>query len=336
MASLVIMTGLAVAGCATGAPNPVGSPGASAQATPTGASRTVSSGRPLAPLTGLPVASAKDAARPAVALDVAGTNPQGLAAADVVFEEAASPVRYIAIYQSREATGVGPITSTQPTDRTALAVLHPLIGYNGAAVPYFITLLDKAKITDVSYSRRPSLYASGGAGLTTSTQAIWGAASGATAPPPLFSYRGTGPAGGPLAGRESRPTRVTVAIPGLGTQDWVFSQKADRWLLTAGGPKVQAANLVVQMVRYKQITASHRLGIVVQSAQVIGSGKAEVFSGSTSGGSGGTAATGTWSKPHTSDLTNYFDTSGAPMAFLPGPTWIILAPPGTHVSTGGA
>ena len=49
-----------------------------------------------------------------------------------------------------------------------------------------------------------------------------------------------------------------------------------------------------------------------------------------------TAATGTWSKPHTSDLTNYFDTSGAPMAFLPGPTWIILAPPGTHVSTGGA
>jgi hypothetical protein len=336
MASLVTMTGLAVAGCALGAPNPVGGAGASARATPSGAPRTVSSGRPLAPLTGLPAASAKDAARPAVALDVAGTSPQGLAAADVVFEEATSPVRYVAIYQSREATGVGPITSTQPTDRTALAVLHPLIGYNGAAAPYFINLLDKAKITDVSYSGHPSLYASVAAGLTTSTRAISGAASGATAPPPLFSYRGTGAAGGSLAGRESRRTRVSVAIPGLGTQDWVFSQKADRWLLTAGGPKVQAANLVVQMVSYKQITVSHRLGIVVPSAQVIGSGKAEVFSGSTSGGSGGTAAAGTWSKPRTRDLTNYFDTSGAPMAFLPGPTWIILAPPATHVSTGGS
>ena len=335
MTSLVTMTALAVAGCAQGAPNPVGASGTSARPS-TAAPRTVSSSGPPAPLTGLPVASAKDAARPAVALDVAGTNPQGLTAADLVFEEATSPVRYIAVYQSREATGVGPITSTQPTDRAALSVLHPLIGYNGAAAVYFITLLDKAKITDVSYSRHPSLYTSAAAGLTTSTRAISGAASGASAPPPLFSYRGTGSAGGALAGSQARRSSVSVTIPGLGTQDWVFSQKADRWQLTSNGPKVQAANLVIQMVPYKQITVSHRLGIVVPSAQVIGSGKAEVLSGSTSGGSGGTFATGTWSKPRIADLTNYFDTSGAPMAFLPGPTWIILAPPATDVRTGGS
>ena len=333
MTSLVTMTGLAVAGCAQGAPDPLGASGASARAS-TAAPRTVSSSRPLAPLTGLPVASAKDAARPAVALDVAGTNPQGLTAADLVFEEATSPVRYIAVYQSREASGVGPITSTQPTDRAALSVLHPLIGYNGAAAPYFINLLDKAKVTDVSYTGHSSLYTSAAAGLTASTRAISGAASDASAPPPLFSYRGAG--SGALAGSESRHSSVNVTIPGLGTQDWVFSQKADRWQLTANGPKVEVANLVVQMVPYKQITVSHRLGIVVPSAQVIGSGKAEVFSGSTSGGSGGTVATGTWSKPRIGDLTNYFDTSGAPMAFLPGPTWIILAPPATDISTGGS
>lgn len=336
MASLVTITGLTMAGCAKGAPDPVGTAGAPAQATPSAPTpRTAGSGRVLAPLTGLPVASAKDAARPAVALDIAGPDPRGLSAADVVFEEAASPVRYIAVYQSREASGVGPITATQPTDRAALAVLHPLIGYDGAAAPYFIKLLDKTKITDVSDSRHPALYTSAAGGLTTSTRAIGGAVSGVSAPPPLFSYRGS-EAGDTLAGSESRRSSVSVTIPGLGTQDWVFDQKADRWLLTRDGPKVQTANLVIQTVPYKQIHVSRRLGTLVPSAQVIGAGKAEVFSGSTSGGSGGTAATGTWSKPRASDLTNYFDTSGAPMAFLPGPTWIILAPSATHVSTGGS
>jgi Protein of unknown function (DUF3048) C-terminal domain/Protein of unknown function (DUF3048) N-terminal domain len=338
MAGLVIMTGLAMAGCGQGAPDPVGAGGALAQATSSGAAqspRTVSSSRPLAPLTGLPVASSADAARPAVALDVAGPSPRGLAAADVVFEEATSPVRYIAVYQSREAAGVGPITTTQPTDRAALAVLHPLIGYDGAAAPYFVKLLDSTKIIDVGYAGHSSLYTPAAAGPTTSTRAIARAAPGATAPPPLFSYRDTGVAGGALADRESRRTSVSVTVPGLGSQDWVFNQKADRWLLTGGGPKVQAANLVIQTVQYKQIKVSPRLGVFVPSALVIGAGKAEVFSGSTSGGSGGTAAAGTWSKPRLTDLTNYFGSSGAPMAFLPGPTWIILAPSATHVSTAG-
>src|SRR5215831_148116 len=104
---VAILTGLAVTGCGNGPPSPVGTVGASsAPATPGGRSSSgnVSAGRPLAPLTGLPVPSSADAARPAVALDVAGGNPHGLTAADVVLEEFASPVRYIAIYQSRQAS----------------------------------------------------------------------------------------------------------------------------------------------------------------------------------------------------------------------------------------
>jgi hypothetical protein len=291
---------------------------------------------PLAPLTGLPVAKAADAARPAVALDLAAGSLRALGSADVVFEEIASPVRYIAVYQSKEASNIGPIAATQPTDRGALDVLHPLLGYDGAVAAYFVRLLDKTKIIDVGFSTHPALYATTAAGLTTSTRVIARAVTGDVAPPPLFYYRGTGPVGGTLAtSGQSRHTSVSVTIPGAGTQDWRFDQRSDRWTLRKGGPPVQVANLVVQMVPYKQININRRRGIVVQAAEVTGSGRAEVFSGSASGGTGGTAAAGTWSKPHLDELTNYFDSGGGLMAFQPGPTWVILAPPGTRVTTSG-
>jgi hypothetical protein len=334
------VAGLAVAGCAQRLPSPVGTAGAPlAAVTPSGGASAhhAGSSRPLAPLTGLPVASSADAARPAVALDISGRNPRGLTSADVVFEEIASPVRYIAVYQSKQASGVGPIAPTQPTDRAALAVLHPLLGYDGAAARYFITLLDKTKITDVSFSRDSALYRSTAAGLTTSTRALLRRAGGDTAPQPLFYYRGTGAAGSTLASSsESRHSSASVTIPGLGTQDWTFDQHTDLWRLTKGGPAVAVANVVVQTVRYKRVEVSPRHGIVVPSAEVTGTGPAEVFSASSRGGSGGTIAAGSWSKPRVSDLTNYFDSSGAPMAFQPGPTWVILAPPGTRIKTAGA
>src|SRR5579859_383725 len=294
-AGLAVVAGLVVVGCAR-VPSPVGAaaPPASPGARP---SSGASAARSIAPLTGLPAASSADAARPAVALDVAGPSPSGLGPADVVFEEITSPVRYIAIYQSRDASGVGPITTTQPTDRAALAVLRPVIGYDGAAAPYFIKLLDKAKIIDAGFTGHSALYSSATAGPTTSTREILRAARHAASPQPLFSYRGAG-AGGTLASKEFRCTSVSVAIPGFGVQKWAFNQGADRWELTRNGPKVAVANLVVQMVAYKQVTVSRRQGIVVPIAEVTGNGKAEVFSGTVSGGSGGSGAVGTWSKPH--------------------------------------
>jgi hypothetical protein len=252
----------------------------------------------------------------------------------VVFEQIASPVRYIAAYQSRLVTSAGPITATQPTDRGVLAVLHPLIGYDGAAAGYFVKLLDKTKLTDASYARYPAVYTLTPQGLTASAQAILHAAPGGTAPPPLFRYRGAVSGASTLAtSRLWRPASVRVVIPGGGTQVWSFNSRANRWGLASGGPKVQVGNLVIQTVPYKQISVNRHRGIIVPSAQVTGSGRAEVFSGSASGGSGGTAASGTWSKPHVRSVTNYFDSSGSPMAFEPGPTWVILAPPGTQVST---
>jgi len=316
-------------GAASGSPTSP-SPSASSPAS------AVNTTRPLAPLTGLPAASGADAGRPAVAVDLAGPDPSGLASADLVFQDISSPVRYIAVFQSKQATAA-PVAGTQPTDKSVLSVLHPLLGYNGAAAPYFITGLHKSKyVKDAGYTEHPSPYTQGTQGLTVSTQAIMSAVTGDTAPPPLFRYRGASTGAHTLATTGvSRPTSARVTIPGYGTEGWTFSQQHNAWELTSGGPSVRVANVVVQTVPYKSVGINAHLGLTARVAQPLGSGHAEALSGGAAGGSGGTAASGTWSKRYLSQVANYFDSSGSPMAFQPGVTWIILAPQGTTVSTSG-
>jgi Protein of unknown function (DUF3048) C-terminal domain/Protein of unknown function (DUF3048) N-terminal domain len=339
VAGFAVALVLAATACSKGPPSPVGAGSPSSPATsprPHVSESTGGSSGPHAPLTGLRTASAADAARPAVAVAVTGPNPRGLTAADVVFEEITAPARYIAVYQSQQSTGIGPVTSTQPTDVQELSVLHPLFGYNGAVAPFFLKLLDKSKLSDVGFANHPSAYSSTAAGLTASTRAISGDVRAASAPPPIFQYRGGDSGANTLAAKGvSRPSSVRITLPGHGTQTWHFDSRADRWTPTSGTPRCRAANLVVQTVPYKVIGVNRQKGITVSSARVIGTGKAAVFSGSESGDSSGTAATGTWSKPRAGDVTNYLDASGYPMTFQAGPTWIILGPPGTQVITSG-
>ena len=89
--------------------------------------------------------------------------------------------------------------------------------------------------------------------------------------------------------------------------------------------------MVVQTVPYKHAGASHHAGTTVLIARIIGKGPVEVLSGLA--GDSGMAAAGTWSKPYLKQLTDYYDKNGYPMAFQPGPTWVIFAPKGTRVST---
>ena len=332
---LAVAAGMTVAACAASVPNPVASgpgtpaasPGASA-----GAHRATASGPP-APLTGLPAASTADAARRAIALAVSGAHPHGLTLADVVYQEFTAPVRYIAVFQSKQATGVGPLTGTQPTDGQALSVLRPLFGYDGGT-RVFTKVLDHTNVTDLGFQTHPSLYSGAPPRVTASTRAVLRAGRGREAPPQIFYFRGaaTGRSALATAGL-SRPSAARVSIPGYGGQSWAFDSHTGLWALTGGGPRVRAANVVVQTVPYKHAVVSHRAGTTVPSARLIGKGPVEVLSGS-AGGSG-MAAAGTWSKPHLNQLTDYFDKNGYPMAFQPGPTWVIFAPKGTRVSTSG-
>lgn len=329
-AGLAAMAALALAACSQGPAHPVepaavSSP-AAASTGPAPADTVQSSpAQPIAPLTGLPAASAADATRPAVALAVAGSSPQGLGSADVVFEEITTPVRYIAVYQSHTASGVGPLTTTRPADGRVLSVIHPLFGYSGGSGGAVRTL-DKTKVTDLGGLRYPSLYTSTPQGLTASTQTMLAAAKDGP-PPPLFSYRRTG-AGDPVATTGTRQAiSVQLTIPGAAAQIWKYDSRTGRWS-QSGGPAAQVANLVIQTVPYKTVFLDQRQGITAPSAVVTGTGNAEVLSGDM-------AAAGTWAKRSTAGVTNYFDKNGSPMELEPGPTWVVLAPPGTQVKTTG-
>jgi len=285
----------------------------------------------VAPLTGVTVTDAI-AHRPAVAVAVAGSAPVGLGSADLVFEEMTSPVRYLAIYQSNEASRVGPVTSTRPADGQALSVLHPLTGYNGGTSA-FISVLDATKIIDDGYARHASLYSAGSGGLTVSTAVLAADGRSDGPPPELFYYRAPGTSLASVG--ETHPTSVRVDIPGQPAQQWSFDAQAGRWVETAGGPRVSVANLVVQIVSFKTVYLSRRYGVTTQSARVIGTGPATVFSGAAPGRSGPSAAVGTWDKPGIAAVSNYFDAAHILMNFQPGPTWIVLAPAGTRTSQGG-
>jgi hypothetical protein len=273
-----------------------------------------------------------------VALPVTGQRPEGLSHADVIYEEVTSPLRYIAVFQSRQAKAVGPLTGTRPADGQELSVLRPLMGYDGGTAS-FIKVLDNTRVVDLGSGVDGSLYQDGADGPTTSTQALRHAAHSA-APPELFAYRGPATGSQALATTgEWRPTSVTVKLPGHGTQKWIFDTRADLWRQVAGGPPIQVANLIIQTVGYKEVFLSRRFGLTVPSARVIGRGSIEAFSGignSVARGSGGLAARGEWSKPGLRDVTDYVDAKGFTMDFQPGPTWVILAPDGTRVRTVGA
>ena len=79
---------------------------------------------------------------------------------------------------------------------------------------------------------------------------------------------------------------------------------------------------------------SRRYGLTTTSARVIGSGSALMLSETgPAGRSTGAAVKGTWSKPGIHAVTAYLDANNRPVGFQQGATWVILAPPGTQIST---
>lgn len=308
-----------------------GSPAAAGSASPGHSPRTW-----MAPLTGLPASGARAAGRPAVAVAVAGSQPRGLGSADVVYEELSSPLRYIAVFQSRDDGSVGPVGQTRPTDAQALSVLHPLAAYDGGT-PSFIRVLDASDVVDVGYASHPSLYRTAAQGPTVSPGQVQQAARG-TAPPQLFTYQGSGVGDAPgfASSGARRASTLRITAPGQATQVWTFDARARGWRQVAGGPAVRAANVVVQDVPYKTVFLSRKLGLTTTSARVVGSGSALIVSGAgPAAGTSGTAVKGTWSKPGLRDVTAYLDASNTPIGFQRGTTWVILAPPGTRAATSG-
>jgi hypothetical protein len=346
VAATVVAATAVLAGCG-GLPNPLPA-GRHYKAPVTGASAAARA-RPVSPLTGLPAASASAARRPAIAVPLAGARLTGLAAADVVFEDVTTPqVRYLALYQSRPATSIGPVTSTRPEDNLATSVLHPLMAYAGGKTG-FLAVLRHSAVTGLGYGRHHQLYHGPAGRRLTSTAALW-RAHRAAAPTPLFVYQGSSNSpGGPGPAGAVRLSAVRVLVPHRPAQRWVYDPASRRWTQVSGGPRVSVANLVIQTVRYKTVYLDRRPGITARSARPVGGGRATILSGVPGGAPGGasggaSAASGNgggqevrvdWSKPNTTDITNYFSSRGVLAELTPGPTWVLFAPAGTRVVRSG-
>lgn len=284
---------------------------------------------PPAILTGLPIPDERNLRRPALTVKIdnaAQARPQsGIDKADVVFEEVVEGgvVRFMAVFQSRDAEVVGPVRSLRPVDSELVTPLKGLFAYSGGA-PQFERLIKKAPVRLVGadqvgerYERRKGKRAPHN--LYTSTATLYEKAKDDDeAPPALFTY------GIPTG---SAASQVSVVMGPMTTGLWDWDPELSLWLRSTNGtkhvveegPQLGFANVIVQYVRYSNTTSRDSAGFRVPTADVIGSGDALVLAG-------GTQVRAMWEKRTISDVTVYTDSTGVPVQLLPGPTWVMLAP----------
>jgi hypothetical protein len=328
--ALPLGAALLAAGCTGGTPTVSLRPNSSAPTTaapttPAAAATTpATASRPLAPLTGLSVTESA-AQRPGVAVSLPLVGGVGLDKADLVYQEYERPtlLRALAVFQSRDAAQVGPVGQVRPADPALLPSLRALYANTGGASGTE-KLLAEAKIAQVTSAAAPAAYTSGASGLMTSTAGVLAAApTGSPPPQAVLPYATTGDAF--TTSHVGKARTVTVTPPGSAPETWTYSATTKRWS-RAGTPGVSVANLLLQTVQYKQVRLRNP-DRTAQSARVLGRGSCNALSG-------GTITPCSWYKRAPGAVTGYVDAAGVPLRFAPGPTWIVLLPPGWKLTTG--
>ncbi len=348
--ALFVAAGVAFAACGGGGHGALHHPAkttTSLAPTTTGSTATVP-GAPTYPLTGLAVSGAHRVARPALIVKVDNApraRPQaGLIEADIVIEEQVEGgvTRFAAVFQSTDASAVGPVRSARSTDIAVVSEFNrPLFAYSGANAR-FLQLVRAAPLVDVgvdaataAYGRdpkRPSPY-----NLFTSTAALFARApktAGPPPPPPQFAFR---PAGQPPAGAGvAKVVHIGLKFPGTFgpnvTYDW--DAPSGTWRrgedgsahLDSAGRQFAPRNVVVQFITYTPTGLVDQAGAPVFQGELVGAGEAWIFTG-------GMLVKGHWSRPTAAAVTTYTDAAGAPIQLTPGQTWVELPATGTAVAS---
>jgi hypothetical protein len=300
---------------------------------------------PVSMLTGMPLPDQWVQARPVVAVkydNVEGkSTPQvGIGAADVVYEVPVEGqvTRFLALFQSVDAAGIGPIRSARGSEIGLLDELNrPLFAWHGANA-----LLDShvraSTVVPRSFDDVPHLYYRDRARSSPYNSFALGTAEiRATAPD-----GSTGPSTSVLRFADddraapspnALPAQsITVVFPpafggrGGGGTAVRFEWDGARWVrFQAGHPHVDGAsggqigveNVIIRFTQAMDSGTVDQAGSRVPTAQVIGEGEAWIFSA-------GKVATGTWHKPDSMTPTTYRDVEGTEIALTPGKTWIAL------------
>jgi hypothetical protein len=319
-AAAALVTGFG-AGCSE--PAPPGSTNIVDPGTPA-PSVSPTASAPPAPLTGAPVGSEAVLARPALAVPMrvtASGAPAGLAAADLIFQEYAESdtLHVSAVFQSRDAGRIGPLTEIRPMDIRTLGVIRPFVAYNGGPTGFLAQFAD-SDLAGATPDSKPAAFD----GAYTSTAALYKLAPKDGPPPsPIFDYATLGT---PLAERDVTPAaELTVAVPGRRPQVWRYDQPSNTWRGQAGKATIAAGSVMVLSMEYRTLTVRKPSYRELPSAKVFGEGAGTVVSGPF-------AAKAKWRKPSQRLLCNVLDLAGNQVHPQPGTAWVVYAPANAKVT----
>jgi hypothetical protein len=299
----------------------------------------------------LEVASMAIVMRPALAVKIdnhTDARPQvGLDRADIVYEEPVEGgiTRFIAIFQSRDASKVGPIRSARLTDIDVLAQYgKPLLAFSGAA-HYVVRAVGRANLVSMRQGQFPSVYRRDGSrsaphNLFSSTSGLWrvGARAHPTPAPALFDFGpllepppvAPSPSPSPTATPSPAWPKGTMAtIPFAGSAwraVWRWNSASGtyrRWHgsvphRAASGTQISAANVIVMRVttsRNNSQAAAHG----TPELKLVGSGVMVLLRN-------GVRIVGRWTRSSLTAPTKFVDKLGRPLTLAPGNTWIELVP----------
>lgn len=306
----------------------------------------------LCPLTGVEAADGVDVGRPALAVKIDNAPPArpqaGLDAADIVYEEISEGglTRFLTVFHCNEAGEVGPVRSARTVDPDILQEFgNALFGYSGANSQVLNKIAGSDFIADLKHGSSGDAYARAADrkapyNLMTGTEKLRSEedASDVDGPPTTglkFSadvLNPPSPAASPTAGEAASPaapagSSVSFSYSNSNVVRYTYDAGTKTYLRSHGdtphqlanGQQVRAVNVVVQKVQIVPGTVRDASGSPTQDTTVVGTGEATVLRG-------GTAVTGTWSRPSLDDNTTFTDAAGETIEFAPGTTFIHLVP----------
>ncbi len=339
--------GCLLAGCASASPNATKSP-----ATPATSPSTTTSSAPAAdgvskgpdcPLTGTPAPHGTIPDRSALAVKVDNyptARPQtGLTAADIVFEEPVEGgiTRYVAVFQCRGTSVVGPVRSARNIDIGILGEFgHPLLVHVGGIQPVIDNIL-ASPINDFELGDYTTSVVQHPPGRVapydtyTSTTAVWQMRPTATdVPQPVFTYTSAVPPGAAV-------NSVSIPFSSYSPVVWKYDKKTRTFLrfygttpdVLSNGVQDSASNVIVQFVSiyYGPWVENSEGALEVQANLATdASGSAIVFRN-------GVEIPGRWSRASLTQPTSFTTTSGQTIPLQPGRTWVELVPTTVSVTT---
>lgn len=327
-------------GATTRAAEPPVAPKITATTRPTAASTSRRPTQRPAATTVDPLTGGKPSPNPVIAAKIdntsAGVGVQfGTAAADVIYVEQVEGglTRLIAVYHSELPDEVGPIRSVRSTDTELLPSYgKPGLAFSGGAGGP-LNMLAATDVANLSADTSASAYWRSSFGDGTHNLHVdvrkLATESGLPAPTgPGFQFSATDPRVAAAPAATSIQVTMVLGRTGFEFSDgrYLVSNKYGQYVDRAGG-QVRADNVLVQRVTDEPDGTVDTNGQPSLLSHTVGSGEATLYRD-------GKQLQGSWKRDNASAATTFVDSSGKPLPFKPGKTWVLLAPANAQISAG--